>query len=85
MYLKVDRLCGLKDLKRPTSKTQVCKLYDLLSYYRKFIRVFSRKCKLISTLMKGEEEIKWIVESENALNLLLHKIAVSDLAMPVYD
>lgn len=60
-------------------------MYGLLSYYRKFIRAFSRKCKPISTLMKGEDDVKWTIESESALNTLLNEIAISGLAMPVYD
>ena len=48
LYPKCDKLQGLYDLKVPTTRTDVKRLYGLLSFFRRFVRNFSAKSKLIT-------------------------------------
>ena len=59
LYAKVDKLQGLKDIKIPTSRTEICSLHGLLSFFRRFVRNFNSKCRPISHMMKDDVEIIW--------------------------
>lgn len=51
MFAKCEKLQGLYDLKIPTSRTDVKRLYGLLSYFRRFVKNFSAKSKPITDQM----------------------------------
>lgn len=84
LHPKVDKVQGLKDLKRPTSTTEVKSMYGLLSFFRKFIKGFSRRCKPITELITAEEII-WTERQEQCLNELIDAICSAGLALPHYD
>lgn len=48
LYAKCDKLQGLYSLKVPTNRTDVKRLYGLLSFFRRFVKNFSAKSKLIT-------------------------------------
>ncbi len=59
LYAKADKLQGLKDIKIPTTRTEIRSLHGLLSFFRRFVRNFSSKCRPISHMMKDDVEIVW--------------------------
>jgi hypothetical protein len=63
LYPKVDKVQGLKELKRPSSITEVKSIYGLLSFFRKFVKGFSTRCKPITELLSAEE-IVWTDRQE---------------------
>lgn len=58
LHPKIDKVQGLKELKKPTSITEVKSLYGLLSFFRKFVKGFSKRCKPITELLTAEK-IVW--------------------------
>ncbi len=55
LHPKTEKVQGLVDLKRPETLTEVKSLYGLLSFFRKFVKGFSMKCKPISELISADE------------------------------
>jgi hypothetical protein len=55
----VDILQGLEDLDKCRTVSDVRRIHGLLSYFRKFIKEFSKKMKPITELMKGEGAVEW--------------------------
>ncbi len=79
-----NKLQGLSDMKRPSTLTEAKSLYGLLSFFRKFVRNFSVKCKPISELMSSKEVV-WKERQEAALKLLLDEIVSGGLMLPMFD
>ncbi len=52
-----NKLQGLSDMKRLSTLTEAKSLYGLLSFFRKFVRNFSVKCKPIGELMSSKEVV----------------------------
>ena len=80
---KVDKVQGLVDLKRPGSWTEAKSLYGLLSFFRKFIKNFSQKCKPITELF-SMDPVVWSDRCEKCLVTLVNDICTGGLALPVY-
>lgn len=63
MHPKFDKLQGLLTLKAPTTVTEVRSIYGLLSYYRMFVKDFSKRAKPITALItKAATSVDWGVE-----------------------
>lgn len=74
---------GLVDLKRPTNVTEAKSLYGLLSFFRKFVKNFSQKCKPLTELFTMETVV-WTDRCEKCLVELIDNICSGGLALPVY-
>ena len=59
-------------------------VHGLLSFFRRFVRNFSSKCKLITDQMKQDVEIVWTDEHWKAMNKIIDEISVCGLLLPVY-
>ena len=67
LYPKVDKLQGLKDLRVPETVTDVKSVYGLVSFFRKFVKNFSKKASKITQLMKngtGMCPVTWTDEQQ---------------------
>ncbi len=84
LYAKTNKLQGLQDLKPPTTRTEVRSLHGLLSFFRRFVRNFSVKCRPISEMMKEDVEIVWEEKQKKALNRIVQDIVDCGLLLPVY-
>ena len=63
--------------------TKAKSLYGLLSFFRKFIRNFSQKCKPITELF-SMDDVVWSDRCEKCLVTLVNDICTGGLALPVY-
>lgn len=55
IYPGKDRMQGLKDLKHPTTVSQVRSIHGALTFYRSFVPNFARKMKPIIGLLRKED------------------------------
>jgi hypothetical protein len=70
-------------MRRPSTVSDVRRVYGLLSYYRKFIEGFSKQAKPISSLLKSaSESITWTAACEEALLRLIKEIEERALILP---
>src|SRR4051812_32339267 len=60
----------VKDLPIPKDVSQVRSALGLFSYYRRFIKDFSRIAKPINTLLKKDQVFEWTEKQQNAFNRL---------------
>ena len=58
-------------MKPPTTRTEVRSLHGLLSFFRRFVRNFSVKCRPILEMMKEDVEIVWEEKQKKALNRIV--------------
>jgi hypothetical protein len=60
LYPGKDRMQGLRDLRHPSTVSQVRSLHGALTFYRSFVPNFARKMKPIIALMrKGDGPVNW--------------------------
>jgi hypothetical protein len=64
---KIDKI---KNFPIPKNLTELRGFLGLASYYRKFIKDFSRIAKPINTLLKKDQTFKWTKKQQNAFNRL---------------
>jgi hypothetical protein len=65
-----EKIEKVKNFPRPKTVTNIRSFLGLASYYRKFIKDFSKIAKPISQLVKKEEPFNWTQEQEDAFNKL---------------
>lgn len=63
--------------------TEVKSMYGLLSFFRKFVKGFSTKCKPITELITADE-IVWTDKQEKCLLGLVDEICTGGLTLPVF-
>ena len=86
IYPGADRLQGLKDLKRPTTTSEVRSIHGLLSHYRQFIKDFAKVCRPISSLLsKEDKQVTWTDKQEAALQRIITAIKASALLLARFD
>jgi hypothetical protein len=70
-----DKLKVIKEWSSPKSMFEVRSFHGLASFYRKFIRDFSRICApKMDTVKKKHKSFKWTEEAERSFNILKEKI-----------
>ena len=80
---KIDKI---KNLKRPVKVKDVRSVLGLCSYYRKFVKDFSRIAKPLNNLLKKESEFVWKEEHQKAFEMLKKKLIQSPiLQYPDYN
>lgn len=86
LYPGVDKAQGLRDLRGARTVKEVRSLYGLLSYYRAFVKGFSKLCKPITNLLAKEDgPVVWTQECEQTLKKIVDMIAESGLMLARYD
>ena len=65
-----EKISKIKDFPIPTNLTQLRSALGLFSYYRKFIKDFSRHAKPITTLLKKDQPFEWTEKQQNAFDRL---------------
>ena len=68
---KIDKV---KELKAPTNVKGVRSILGLYSYYRKFIKNFSKIAKPLNQLLKKDEKFQWTEEHQKAFEILKQKL-----------
>ncbi len=85
LYPKCDKLQGLYNLKVPTCRTDVKRLYGLLSFFRRFVRNFSAKSKPITDQMSVGDDIQWTEAASNSVRMIVDEIVANGLMLPDFD
>ena len=67
-----SKLDAVKNFPRPENIRQVRGFLGLCSYYRKFIKDFSKKAKPLNQLLYKDESFLWMESQENAFEILKH-------------
>src|SRR2546430_6870432 len=76
----------IKNLKRPTNLTTLRGVLGLFSYYRKFVKNFTRIAKPMNELLKKDNEFKWTEKQQEAFETLKRKlIEYPILGYPDYE
>ncbi|KAJ8970792.1 hypothetical protein NQ317_008303 [Molorchus minor] len=65
-----DKVSDIEDFKPPTTTTEIKRLIDLVSYYRRFIKDFSTVAAPITSLLHGRKK----AEIAQALRLAKHEV-----------
>jgi hypothetical protein len=70
-----DKVEAIKNWPSPESVFEVQSFHGLASFYKKFIRNFSRiSAPMMDTMKKRHKSFHWIEEAEKSFNLLKKKI-----------
>ena len=70
---------AVKNFLRPENICQVRGFLGLCSYYRKFIKDFSKKAKPLNQLLHKDEPFLWMESQENAFEILKHHLISSPI------
>jgi len=65
-----EKIEKIKNFPEPTNLAQLRSALGLFSYYRKFIKDFSRHAKPLTTLLKREHPYNWTEKQQNAFDRL---------------
>src|SRR5687767_2470726 len=80
---KVEKIKGIK---RPETVTEVRSFLGLCSYYRRFIKDFSKIAKPLHNLTKKDEKFEWKKEQQKAFDILRTKLTEKPiLVYPDFD
>ncbi|CAB5212107.1 unnamed protein product [Rhizophagus irregularis] len=80
---KVEKIKGIK---RPETVTEVRSFLGLCSYYRRFIKDFSKIAKPLHNLTKKDEKFEWKKEQQEAFDILRTKLTENPiLVYPDFD
>jgi len=80
------KVAAVKEMKRPETVTQVKSFLGLASYYRKFVKDFSKIAKPLFNLTKKEKKFIWEEGTEAAFQELKNRlISATILAFPQAD
>jgi hypothetical protein len=71
---EVKKVEKIKNMKRPGSVTEVRSFLGLCSYYRKFMKDFSKIAKPLFNLVKKDNKFKWEKEQQKAFDILRTKL-----------
>jgi hypothetical protein len=71
---EVKKIEKIKNMKRPENVTEVRSFLRLYSYYRKFIKDFSKIAKLLNNLVKKNNKFEWKKEQQEAFDILKTKL-----------
>ena len=86
--IQVDpaKIESIKKLKPPTSITGIRSIIGLCSYYRKFVKNFSKIAKPMSNLIKKDIKFEWTKECQEAFETLKEKLITSPILQhPNYE
>src|SRR5260363_333925 len=64
------KIIKIKDFPIPKTLKQLCAFLGLASYYRKFIKRFSKIAKPLNNLLKKDEPYQWNKDQDEAFNTL---------------
>jgi hypothetical protein len=71
---EVKKVEKIKNMKRPESVTEVRSFLELCSYYRKFMKDFSKIAKPLFNLVKKDNKFEWGKEQQEAFDILRTKL-----------
>jgi hypothetical protein len=71
---EVKKVEKIKNMKRPENVTEVRSFVQLCSYYRKFIKDFSKIAKPLNNLVKKDSKFEWKKEQQEAFDILRTKL-----------
>ena len=74
-----SKLDTVKNFPRPENIRQVRGFLGLCSYYRKFIKDFSKKAKPLNQLLHKDKLFLWTKTQENAFEILKHHLISSPI------
>ena len=84
--IRPNKISAVKDMPRPETVTDVRSFIGLTSYYRKFVKGYSKIAKPLFDLTKHKTCWKWTPECENAfLELKARLISAPILGYPKLD
>ncbi|CAB4420776.1 unnamed protein product [Rhizophagus irregularis] len=82
----VKKVETINKIKPPQTIREVRSFLGLCSYYRKFIKNYSKIAKPITKLIKKDEEFRWGQEQQNAFKILKEKLTQKPiLAHPDFE
>jgi hypothetical protein len=70
----VEKVEKIKNMKRPENVTEVRSFLGLCSYYRKFVKDFSKIAKPLNNLMKKNVKFEWKEKQQKAFDILKTKL-----------
>ena len=82
IYPLEQMIQAILDLASPKNVTQVQHILGLVSYYRKFIPLFSLIVSPITALMKKNTPFVWMVACQTALDTIKH--VITNIPMLIY-
>ena len=72
-----SKITAIQDWKQPTTPTEVRSFMGLASYYRKFVKDFSKISGPLTKLTKKHEKFKWTSDCEEAFQELKSKLTTA--------
>src|ERR1051325_10896018 len=69
-----EKIEKIKNLKIPNNLTELRSILGLCSYYRRFVKNFSKTVKPLNKLLKKNIKYKWTQEQQKALDTLKQKL-----------
>ncbi|GKC25684.1 putative reverse transcriptase domain-containing protein [Tanacetum coccineum] len=83
IYVDPAKIKAVKNWASPTTPTEVRQFLGLASYYRRFIKYFSKIAKSLTELTQKNKKYIWGENQESAFQLLKHNLCKSPiLALP---
>ncbi|GJW94321.1 putative reverse transcriptase domain-containing protein [Tanacetum coccineum] len=83
LHVDPAKIKVVKNWASPTTPTEICQFLGLASYYRRFIKVFSKIAKSLTELTQKNKKYIWGKDQETAFQLLKQKLYEAPiLALP---
>jgi RNase H-like domain found in reverse transcriptase/Reverse transcriptase (RNA-dependent DNA polymerase) len=74
-----DKLIKVKEFPRPINLRTLRRFLGLASYYRKFIKDFSKRAKPLNQLLQKDEPFDWKAEQQQAFEWLKHQLITAPI------